>query len=249
MDGKYGWDAASIEPVFEPDRFLEPIWIFAERLSSLQRYFEYGSQFVTEYLAGEHRWIWSDRRPTTLADVDESELLTGDDADLYEDEAREFFEEYLRTDRDYFAEALRSSTISHLFSLTEALFSDVAAEVASMLGEEVELPEGRMPYINRYILYLERGCGLTLNIDKQSWKTLDALRNLRNKYVHRLDKDLPEVARQELERLVEEASDPEANVDDVYVRAAFETIGDLAQRLDWAFWRFWDERGEVDTQA
>lgn len=142
------------------------------------------------------------------------------------------FQEIRESDKEHFGEYLRGSTLSHLFSLTEEVFAGVADDVARMLGEAVDLTEKPMPYINRYILYLERGCGLMLNIDKQSWKTLDALRTLRNRYVHQLDKDLPAAVRDELQRLVDEATEPETDVDDVYVRAAFKTVGDLAHRLE-----------------
>jgi hypothetical protein len=92
----------------------------------------------------------------------------------------------------------------------EKLLDDVAGDVAKRLGQTVELPKN-MPYINQYVTYLQRSCGLFLTIDKPTWKEIDTLRNVRNRYIHRISRALPEQVQVQLDRLIEFAETLEAN--------------------------------------
>jgi len=213
--------ALRIEPAYQAsESFLEAFDIFGARLESLQRYFEFSSQYVEFYLSQSR---------DSLAKVQD-----------YSDSAEEFDVHYdiTSSDEDYFAEYLRASVLSHLFTLLEGLLADVADDVARILGQPVELSRKHMPYINKYVTYLKRSCGSSFNITKETWKTLDALRELRNRYVHRLNRDLPAQIQQQLQKLIEDAQEPKTEVNDLFVRTAFSTIGCLATDLDASYWSF-----------
>ena len=150
------------------------------------------------------------------------------------------------SDEEYFTEYLRGSVISHLFTLVEVLLVNVADDVAEMLGQTVELPSKPMPYINKYVTYLQRNCGLSMTIDKATWKTVDALREVRNRYVHRISHDMPKEIQLQLQKLIESAETPETELNNVFVRTAFSTIGSVATKLHIAYWSFVESR-ELQT--
>jgi hypothetical protein len=213
--------ALQLEPAYQPsERFFEAFYIFASRLGSLQRYFEFSSQYIEAYLAQSSESLAKVRDHSTSA------------------EYFVFHYELTSSDEDYFAEYLRASVLSHLFTLIEGLLADVADDVAKILRQPVNLPSKPMPYINKYVTYLQHGCGLSMDIDKETWRTLDALRELRNRYVHRLNRDLPAQIQQQLQKLVEAAQKPETEVNNLFVRTAFSTIGRLAAEVDAAYWLF-----------
>ena len=106
-----------------------------------------------------------------------------------------------------------------------------------------------MPYINRYVTYLQRGCGLSLNIDKETWKSIDAIRDIRNRYVHKISRDLPDQIQRTLQELFESDHGAEFKVNDEFVRTAFEVIGSLATKLDVAYWTFVESREIQATEG
>ena len=85
-----------------------------------------------------------------------------------------------------------------------------------------------MPYINRYLTYLQRNCGLLFVIDKSTWKTINMLGDVRNRYIHRIGKDLPSQIQEELDKLIESHASAETKISDQFVQTAFSTIGSMA---------------------
>ena len=238
-----------IEPVYEPSlRFLEAFDEFDSRLRSLQRYFYFASQFVERHLVKTQISLRRFDDPKYLAETEKA-LLEGAIGTPYEDlvsydaaAAEGYFSDMAAADEEYFTEYLTGSIISHLFSLVEGLLSGVADDVAARLGQTVELPSKPMPYINKYVAYLQRDCGLSLTIDRATWKAIDAIRAIRNRYVHRLNQDLPQEIQLQLQKLIESAEQPEFEVNNSFVHTAFSTIGSVATKLDLAYWSFVDSQ-------
>ncbi len=210
-------EALLIEPVYDPpERFLEAFYEFDGRLKSLQRYFEFGAKFVKTYLVESRRSLIREK-------------ATGDGVG-------EVVHENMTLQDDDFWYYLRRSVLVQLFSLIENLFVEVANDMAKMLGQRVRLPSKPMPNLNKYVYYFERECGLRLKIEKETWRTVDALREVRNRYVHELAREIPENIRQELEAISGSAEFAKFSTDETYVRKAFKTIGSLAKKLDVAYW-------------
>jgi len=249
VQNEFGFDldkALDIDQLYVPSDSLPDVFFpFSYRLESLQRYYVFTSGFVERYTAGAEIALHQYQDPLFLAER-ENKLMDHPDAEemgAFYDPAAESgsVSDIVYSDDEYFVQYLRGSVIAHLFTLIEGLFTDVSDKVADNLGQTVELPEKRMPYINRYVIYLQRSCGLLLNIDKPTWKRIDALREVRNRYIHRISQDLPEQIRIELQKLLELAETPETQLSsDAFVNAAFETIGDLATRLTEAYVEFLD---------
>jgi hypothetical protein len=151
-------DALELDPLYQPrERFSQAFYEFAYRLNSLQRHWEFTRRFIARYL--------TDLRAAQTDGSWEKEIIK---------------DEILLSEQEYFLEFLRGAVLGHGLALLETLLSDVASEVASDLGADPELDQRQLPYVNRYILFLTRTCGLELEVSKDLWRKLDAIRELRN---------------------------------------------------------------------
>ena len=155
-------------------------------------------------------------------------------------------EEMTLQDMENSATYHHAAVLAHLFSLAEGLFADVAKDVTQMLGINMEPPTKPMPYLNRYVIFLQRTCGLDIQIATSTWKTIDALRTVRNRYVHQLSNDLPPSVTTVLEEIASLPENEGCTVDHAFVREAFKTIGALALVLDRAYWTFYESHSRCE---
>lgn len=212
--------ALELNPLYEPgDRFLETFYQFAYRINSLHRHWMSTRKFIACYL--------TDLRAMETDGSGEMEL---------------FKDELLLSDQEYFPQFLRGAVLSHSLAVLESLLDDVAAEVASELGAKVDLDHRPLPYINRYILFLTRNCGLKLEVSRDLWKQLDAVRELRNRYIHKLDRDLPAQIKATLEDIASETRSDDTLVDDVFVDRGLEVVAELGKAVETAFWQWYESR-------
>jgi hypothetical protein len=212
--------ALDLEPLYEPgERFLEAFYEFAYRVNSLHRHWVSTRRFIARYL-------------TSLRAINTDGS----------GEMGIFKDELLLADQEYLPEFLRGAVLSHSFAVLENMLDDVAAEVASELGAKVALDQRPLPYINRYILFLTRSCGLKLEVSTDLWRQLDAVRELRNRYIHKLDRDLPAQIKATLEDIAAETRPDDSLVDDAFVDRGLEVIVELGEAVETAFWQWHDGR-------
>ncbi len=213
-------DALYLDTLYEPgERFLKAFYEFAYRVNSLHRHWVSTRKFIARYLT-ELRAMKTDGSA-------EMEI---------------FKDELLLPDQEYFPEFLRGAVLSHSLAVLENMLDDVAAEVASELGSKVELDHRPLPYINRYILFLTRSCGLNLEVSSDLWKQLDAVRELRNRYIHKLDRDLPAQIKATLEDIAGEIRTDDMLIDDVFVDRGLKVVAELGKAVETAFWQWYESR-------
>jgi|14_taG_2_1085336.scaffolds.fasta_scaffold04741_5 hypothetical protein len=135
-------------------------------------------------------------------------------------------------DNEFFPDFLNGFAISSLLSLLENLFSEVADEVADISGEQPELDNRKMPYIRKYILWLQRDCGWDLNLDKDTNRRLDAITEVRNRYIHKLSRDLPEQIKQTFEEMVSSPTLSQDKIPDQFVEETIRTIIHLGNLIE-----------------
>ncbi len=190
----YFYKLLEIEPVYETEaQFFEPFWEFKYRFQSLQRHW-----VLSKYYIGNHIAI--------LKRVD------GDGSAEFDD----VFSETAGVDTEYFPEYLRLSTISFSLSLVENLLGNLSDEISKDLGVDIELDNRKLPFINKYILWLTRGCGIDIKIDRDLWKSLDAIREMRNRFIHKIDRDIPVQVKKVIGEMVSTAIDDENPVTDEF---------------------------------
>ena len=213
-------DALEVEPLYQPgEPFSREFYDFAYRLNSLLRHWQSTQRFIAGYL--------TDLRAAKTDGSTEMEIIK---------------DEILLPDQEYFPEFLRGAILAHSLALLENLLTDVASEVASELGAHPELDQRQLPYINRHILFLTRTCGLELDVSKDLWRKLDAIRELRNRHIHKLDRDLPLQVKATLSRMADEAQSAEKAVDDTFVDCGLKVVAELAEQLECAYWRWFDKQ-------
>jgi hypothetical protein len=237
-------DIIDIFPLYEPEnRFLEAFFQFAYRLNSLYRQWNVTKTQISRYLDE----LCSSRGREIIVDEtllsDEDKFLAAGGFTQYEVDME--LNEVIASDEEYFPEFLRGAVLSQGLTLLETMLDDVAKEVASALGETVKLDDRRMPYINRYILYLTKCCGLDLEIPAHLWKRLDAIRELRNSYIHKLDRDLPSEIRATLESLVVGIPNSDTAIDNEFVEHGLDVVVEVGKKVELAFWQWFEARIET----
>jgi len=218
---EYFYKLLTIEPVYETeDRFFEPFWIFMYRYQSLQRHWELNKDFVRQH-------------------IETLQNLRGDKFAEFDFETA--YSETAGVDVEYFPEYLRATTLSLALALVENLLISLSQEVAEDLGTKVKLESTRLPYITKYILWLTKGCGIDINIDKELWQSLEVIRKVRNKFVHQIDKDLPEEVRRVMSEMVSEIAENERSITNEFVDISLEKLAKLVKTIELAYIGFYEK--------
>ncbi|HVK57126.1 MAG TPA: hypothetical protein VM532_19110 [Burkholderiales bacterium] len=224
---EYFYKLLEIEPAYEAeDRFFEPFWEFKYRFQSLQRHWGLSKDYIENHISILNR-------------------VDGDGSAEFDC----IFSETAEVDIEYFPEYLRLSTISFSLSLVENLLGTLSDEIAKDTGKDLELDKRPLPYINKYILWLTRGCGLEITIDKSLWKSLDAIREMRNRFIHKIDRDIPNQVKKVISEMVPSTIDDENPVTNEFVDASFSKIAILVKNIELAYIDFYEKQNGLTTKV
>jgi hypothetical protein len=199
--------------------FFEPFFRFEDNFSSLTRFCKHIE------IANQMFFMVANNKIAALGN------------DAYEAEP-------IERDIKLFDEFLLAAIISQLFAIFENLLDSLANAFAAEAGVPFRLEEKKMPYINKFIKYLQDPCGLEIRIDSRDWKTLDVLREVRNSFIHqRIGRDLPQSLAKQIVDYLRSPTGDAVKVDMVFLKAGFKLIEKLAKTIELA----WIEReGLVD---
>ncbi len=202
-----------IDPIYKTEDYFcsDSIWKFGYRYQSLHRHWILSKEYFNSHIA---------EIKSTDSKID-GELL-----DIYSETAG--------VDIEYFPEYIRLSTVSIALSLIENMLNELSIEVAQDQGIDVELSEKNIPYINKYILWFTRGCGIEIDIDKSHWKSLDAIRAVRNRFIHQIDRDIPNHVQQVISEMVTESVEGGQLVSDEFVDVSLKKLAELAKSVELA---------------
>jgi hypothetical protein len=215
----YFYKLLEIDPVYEhEDLFFEPFWQFQNRFLSLQRYWELNKNFIGYYTA-------------TLKNIE------GDDSAEFYD----FYSETASQDIEYFPENIRLSIITFSLSLVENLLGSLSEEVAKDLGIEIDLDNRKLPYIDKHLLWFVRGCGMEINIDKSMRKSLDAIREIRNRFIHKIDRDIPDQIKKVINEMIASSTEGENIITDEFVDISLSKLAELVKEIELAYIKFYEK--------
>jgi hypothetical protein len=196
---EYFNEVLEIEPAYETElEYFKPFWDFKYRFQSLQRHWVLNKRYLNNHIS-------------TLSAV------KGDGSAEFFD----VFSETANVDIEYFPEYLRLSTISFALSLVENMLGALSEEIASDLGVSISLDKRPLPFINKYILWITHGCGIPVDIKKPMWKSLDAIREMRNRFIHRIGRDIPEQIKKVITEMVASSASSNTVVTDEFVDVSF----------------------------
>jgi hypothetical protein len=124
------------------------------------------------------------------------------------------------------------------------MLNGLSIEIAADQELEVILPDKNIPYINKYILWFAKGCGIELNIDKSIWKSLDAIRAVRNKFIHQIDRDIPENIQKVISEMASSTIDSKQVINDEFVDESLNKLAELAKRVELAHIKYYKKNHE-----
>ena len=204
-----------IEDAYETENFIsEAIWNFSYRINSINR-----------------NWIiYKDINYSYLQDLKKEKirLQNGD----FGAEHLDYFDETHQVDMDYFPSNLRGYIVSIALSSLENMLAELAEEVANDLGKEIKLDTRKLPFINKYILWFARECNIDFSIPKKINKSLDAIREIRNRFLHKINRDIPDNIIKTINEMTEEIKSIENVVDDNFVDKSIEKICILVKKIE-----------------
>ena len=208
----------AIEPYYETEGiFFESFWDFMYKFQSLQRHWELNKGFIQNHIS-----ILKSVKGDGSAEFDA------------------VFSETANVDIEYFPEYLRLSTLSFSLSLVEKFLGSLSEEVANDLGIKLKLEKNKLPYINKYILWLTRGRGIDIDIDNETWKNIDKIREIRNRFIHRISKDIPDVVKKAI-------IESDKAITDEFVDVALMTLANLVKTIELAYIEFYEKRKIANT--
>jgi hypothetical protein len=144
------------------------------------------------------------------------------------------YTETIENDIDQFPEFLRMSTLSIALALLENFLETLGQEVALELKKEVRLSKDRkLSFIERYLLWFSQGCGLVFFIDDPLNEAIKTIRQVRNKYIHQINKELPEQIKVTINQIVDNPIG-EKGINDEFVDLSLRKISELVKIVELA---------------
>jgi hypothetical protein len=216
----YFYQLLEIEPFYETEGiFFQPFWEFMYRYQSLQRHWQLSKGFIQNHISTLQR-------------------AKGDGSAEFEIA----FSETAQIDIEFFPDYLRLSTLSFSLSLVENLLGSLSDEIAQDLGVKVKLVKERLPSITKYILWLTRDCGIDINIDSETWKNMDTIRAIRNTFIHRIDRDIPNEVRKAISEMHPSVVENKKMITDEFVDVALMEIAGFVKSVELGYIEFYRKR-------
>lgn len=211
----YFLNVSAIKNIYDPEpEFSEPFWDFAYRFQSLYR-----------------NWI-------LFRDFNKNHIDLLTKAENMENEGAEYYDihsEVAQVDIEFFPIHLRGSIISLSLSSLENLLNELAEELAKDLNKPIELDKRPLPFINKYLLFFTRNCKMELTVNKEQHKKLDAIREVRNRFIHNLSREIPENIKKTIGEMAQNLSDHEIVVTDGFVDQSLKEISALVKKIELSY--------------
>lgn len=217
----YFLDVLSIENIYDPEsEFHRPFWDFSYRFQSLYR-----------------NWI-------LYKDFNKNHINLLEQAENEENECAEYYDihsEVAQVDIEFFPIHLRGSIISLSLSSLENLLNELAEEIAKDLDKPIELDRRNLPFINKYLLWFTRICKIEITINKEQFKKLDAIREVRNRFIHNLSRDIPENVKKTIGEMTNNISNHKVVVTDEFVDQSLKEISTLVKNIELSYLDFYSK--------
>lgn len=231
-----------------PDSVVNCFWVFGYRFNSLYRHWTLNKELTNKHLRKVKeapslllKQIEKDRAQY-YKEKAEGKIHNKDDKFFYEaDWSEEIMTDHYENehnDIEFFPEFLKGSILSMSLSLLETLLEDLSVEIAKDLNIPIELPT-QGSFLQRYLNWLEKNCGLNVELTKQNKKHFMAIGAVRNKYIHKLDRDLPEDIRNIITKMIH--PEEKEMISYNFIEKAFEEINHLTEKLEAAYLKFYQE--------
>ena len=217
----YFLDVLLIENIYNPEpEFHQPFSDFSYRFQSLYR-----------------NWIlYKDFNKNHIDLLTQAENVENEGAEYYD-----IHSEVAQVDIEFFPIHLRGSIISLSLSSLENLLNELAEEIAKDLDKPIKLDKRPLPFINKYLLWFTRNCKIEITINKEQHKKLDAIREVRNRFIHNLSREIPENIKKTIRETTKRLSNHEIVVNDDFVDQSLKEIATLVKNIELSYLDFYSE--------
>lgn len=207
----------SLEPYFVPtERFLLPIWEFASRLETIQRYFEYTDAFVRRYLVAAKSHFAKGEQRSAEADI--------------------ILEDAVSTDERYLKQFHYYGILCQIVAVFEDYLAKMSLELADDLGIEA-IPEiDETPHAAAYVDFLINTCKLPCELGEKDLEELNLIRRIRDEYIGFIGSDVPQPIAKAFIHVAGESKNGEFELNYHFIDYAFALVGRLATKISHAYW-------------
>lgn len=208
----------SIEQFYSTEgTFYQPFFEFESRFASLQRYF-----FLN--LKVSRQFILESKTSSVISKA--------------KNESAELFDlhfEITNSDIQYFDDFIFSSMLTQIFSLFESFLLEVIEAARIEMNSSEPIQKDNIPLANRYIKWLNNVAGFEIVLQKETWATLDVLREIRNRFVHAHIGKIPSQMKSKFSEIRFKATTAALTENEGYVYIGFKTIAEAVKQVELRF--------------
>lgn len=206
--------------------YIEPFVSFRYDLNSLYRYWELLKKQIKAHEKNA---------------VEQRESIKGP----YRGEREMAFDEAEGVDIEKFPEFLMSSVITFEISILETCLLELSRKIAKDRGIPLYIEDrSNWSFLDKYLYWLRAKAGLEIDYDPEVYRNIDAVRIVRNSFIHKLGNDIPEKAKKIIREMLQGQTDENIKVNEEFVEASFENIAEFVKQAEYAYIEDWEERNE-----
>lgn len=164
----------------------------------------------------------------------------------YKAERHVFFCETEGGDIRKFPEFLMSSVITFEISILETLLLKFSEEIAKTRGIPLDIEErSNRSFLDKYLYWLRARAGFEIDYDPEVYRAVDAVRMVRNSFIHKLGNDIPEKAKKIIREMLQGQTDQNIEVNEEFVEASFKNIAEFVKQAEDAYFEDWKKRNDI----
>ena len=138
-----------------------------------------------------------------------------------------------------FKEIHHMSNLLNIFMIFEVLLKNITKDLAYDKHLELEeIQNKNMSYLNSYILFLEDAMENKFFLDEREKNFIGIVRKIRNDYLHDYMTEIPESIEKEIVKIFNLREGKRITVDEYFIENTCKTFGDIAKRLEKAYWEY-----------
>ena len=150
------------------------------------------------------------------------------------------------TDIVKFPEFLMSSVITFEISILETFLFKLSEEIAKERGIPLVIEDRpNQSFLDKYLYWLRARAGFEIDYDPEVYLVLDAVRMVRNIFIHKLGNDIPEKAKKIIRKMLQGQTDEDNKVNPEFVEASFKNIAEFVKQVEDAYLEDWKKRNEI----
>ena len=164
----------------------------------------------------------------------------------YKAERHEYFCETEGDDIRKFPEFLMSSVITFEISILETLLLKISEEIAKDRGIPLDIENrSNRSFLDKYLYWLRARAGFEINYDPEVYRAVDAVRIVRNSFIHKLGNDIPEKAKKIIREMLQGQIDQNIEVNEEFVEASFTNIAEFMKQAENAYFEDWKKQNDI----